>query len=246
VVGLCGAQGSGKSTLATSLVRRFAARGVPGAALSLDDLYLTRSERSRLAEKVHPLLITRGPPGTHDVRLGLNVIDGVNAGRPVLLPKFDKGIDDRAPKSTWEHAPAGTKLLILEGWCVGARPQPAATLREPVNALECDEDADGAWRGYVNESLAGDYQQLFARLDRLVLLAAPGFEVVERWRGQQETILRRATSTNPARVMDDAGLRRFIQHYERLTRHILREMPSRADLVIDLSAERQLVGFSSR
>jgi D-glycerate 3-kinase len=111
VVGLCGAQGSGKSTLATSLVRRFAARGVPGAALSLDDLYLTRSERSRLAEKVHPLLITRGPPGTHDVRLGLSVIDGVKAGRPVLLPKFDKGIDDRAPKSAWEYAPAGTKLL---------------------------------------------------------------------------------------------------------------------------------------
>jgi D-glycerate 3-kinase len=246
VVGLCGAQGSGKSTLATSLIRRFAARGVPGAALSLDDLYLTRSERSRLAREVHPLLATRGPPGTHDIALGLSVIEAVMAGRPVLLPKFDKGTDDRAPRGAWEHAPAGTRLLILEGWCVGARPQPAATLREPVNALECDEDQDGAWRRYVNQLLAGDYQQLFARVDRLVLLAAPGFEVVERWRGQQEAQLRRATLSSSSVVMDDAGLHRFIQHYERLTRHILGEMPSRADLVIELSADRQMTGFAAR
>src|SRR6185437_8649015 len=75
VLGLCGAQGSGKSILARSLADRFASRGRRVAVLSLDDLYLTKAERSRLAQEVHPLLGTRGVPGTHDVALGLQILN---------------------------------------------------------------------------------------------------------------------------------------------------------------------------
>jgi len=242
VLGLCGAQGSGKSTLALGLQTRMEAQGVATALLSIDDLYRTGAERDVLAAQVHPLLRTRGVPGTHDVTLGLRVIAALERGEATLLPRFDKGADDRLPPSQWERAAAGTRLLILEGWCVCAVPQAAAALGAPVNALERDEDGDGRWRHFVNAALAGDYQALFARTDRLVMLAAPGFDVVLRWRTQQEQALRARTGQG----MRDAQVGRFIAHYERLTRHMLAEMPERADLVVRLGADRVVLGIEGR
>jgi D-glycerate 3-kinase len=244
VLGICGAQGSGKSTLVAALMARLAAEGVRVAALSLDDLYRTHAERQRLAREVHPLLATRGVPGTHDVALGLGALDAVARGEAAPLPRFDKAFDDRQPPAGWPCAPAGTQVLLLDGWCLGARAQDDAALARPINALEADEDAQGRWRGYANTALAGDYQQLFERVDRLVLLAAPGWDVVARWREQQEADLRER-APGGARVMSPAQVARFIQHYERLTRHILTEMPPRADLVIRLGPEREVLGIVS-
>jgi D-glycerate 3-kinase len=144
-------------------------------------------------------------------------------------------VDDRAPLDQWEHAPADTRLLILEGWCVGARPQSAEALVDPVNDLERDEDPTGVWRHHVNDQLAGPYRALFDRLDALILLAAPGFEVVLRWRIEQEQALRAR-----GQGMSDAQIARFIQHYERLTRHILGDMPHYADLTLPLNEDRSL------
>lgn len=233
IAGLCGAQGSGKSTLAAGLAALFESEGVPTAILSIDDLYLTRAERERLAREVHPLFRTRGVPGTHDIALGLSVIEALAAGRRCPLPRFDKARDDRAPESAWDEAPAGTRLLLLEGWCVGARPQPETALAEPINALERDEDADGRWRRYANAALGGSYQALFGRLDLLILLAAPGFGIVQSWRAEQEEALR-----DRGGGMSDGEIARFIQHYERLTRHILAGMPAYADLTIPLAEDR--------
>lgn len=235
VLGICGAQGSGKSTLAAAVVRRATEQGIAAASLSLDDLYLTRAEREVLGRGVHPLLRTRGVPGTHDVALGLELFAALGRGEPAALPCFDKSRDDRRPRSEWSRAPAGTELLVFEGWCVGARPQAPDALIEPVNALEADEDSDRSWRTYANQALAGSYQALFARIDVLVLLAAPGFEVVVDWRRQQEDDLRRRGGPG---VMDAQGIARFVAHYERLTRHILAEMPPRADLVVRLGRDR--------
>ena len=245
VIGLCGAQGSGKSTLAAGLKRRFDRVGVPTALLSIDDLYRTRADRESLSLTVHPLLRTRGVPGTHDVALGLEVIARLDRGEGALLPRFDKGADDRLPESRWDRAGPDTRLLLLEGWCVGARAQEAAALRGPINALERDEDGQGVWRRYANDALAGEYQALFARIDRLILLAAPNFDVVLRWRAQQEEALR-ARAGGGEGVMTDAALARFVQHYERLTRHILAEMPARADLVIALGEAREVLGVRMR
>lgn len=240
VLGLCGAQGSGKSTLARAVVDEAGQRGLRAAMISLDDIYLTRAERQALARDVHPLLRTRGVPGTHDVALGLEVFAALDRGEPAWLPRFDKAADDRLPPELWDRAPAGCDLLVFEGWCVGARPQEPGALREPVNALEVSEDPDGRWRDHVNRQLAGPYQALFARIDRLVLLAAPGFEVVFDWRLQQEQDLRGRGGPG---VMDAAGVARFVQHYERLTRHILAEMPARADLTIRLATDRKVVAI---
>lgn len=262
VIGICGSQGSGKSTLCATLQRELTAgQGANVAVLSIDDLYLPARERLRLAQAVHPLLRTRGVPGTHEVALGIELIERLTHAQPhehTALPRFDKLADDRAPASAWDDFRGRADVVLLEGWCVGARAQPQAELVAPVNALERDEDSTGAWRRYVNAQLAGPYQALFGLLDRLVLLRAPGFEVVFQWRRQQEHTLAAAlAAADPgsaaaplapaaARVMTDAQLERFIMHYERLTRFILAEMPQRADLVVALDAARRVLAVSAR
>lgn len=242
ILGLCGAQGSGKSTLSQALVQRLQARGLKAAILSLDDLYLSRAARAALAKTIHPLFITRGVPGTHDAALGIDVLDAVRRRSPVALPRFDKSTDEPIPAHLWPEV-ADLDLLIFEGWCVGAMPQPAADLAEPVNGLERTQDLDATWRTRVNIDLAGPYADLFARIDKLVLLAAPDFAVVATWRTQQEHDLSRMLEREGrtgTKVMTDAEIRHFIQHYERLTRYILSEMPHRADLTLRLDANRGL------
>jgi len=243
VAGICGAQGSGKSTLAAALERRFGEAGIAAAALSLDDLYLTRTERLALSQEVHPLFVTRGPPGTHDIALGLEVLAALERGEPAALPRFDKGRDDRAPMESWPAAPANTRLLLFEGWCLGAAPEEPQALVAPINALERDEDPQDIWRCHANAALAGDYRRLFGRLDLLVFLAAPNFEVVERWRGEQEAGLLRHDLAAP-HAMDRTAIVRFIQHYERLTRHMLKEMPGRADIVAEFDQYRRVLRIS--
>ena len=243
-VGICGTQASGKSTLTAVVARLLRDRGLAVAVLSLDDLYLTHAERQVLARDVHPLLATRGVPGTHDVALGAAVLTALAGPGETRLPRFDKAADDRRPPAEWEPVQGPADVILFEGWCVGARPQPAAALAEPVNDLERLEDPDGRWRAFANTALAGPYRRLFARLDRLVLLQAPGFETVLAWRREQERKLRERLAKeggDAGRAMSDAQVARFIAHYERLTRWILAEMPARADVVIPLDAERRPV-----
>jgi D-glycerate 3-kinase len=235
VIGLCGAQGSGKSTIAAATVRLLEERGLTAVALSLDDFYLSKSARERLAREVHPLLATRGPPGTHDVALAGAVLEQLRRPGRVALPAFDKAADERAPRAAWRTVATPVDAVIFEGWCVGARSQGAAALAQPVNALEADEDPDGRWRNYVNAQLDGPYQELFAKLHELTFLQAPSFEVVQGWRQEQEHKLIARTGSG----MSDAEIARFIAHYERLTRWLLAEMPDRARLVFPLAEDRR-------
>jgi D-glycerate 3-kinase len=228
LVGVAGAQGSGKTTLVRRLAALLEHRALPTAALSLDDFYLTKAEREHLAEAVHPLCITRGVPGTHDLRLLDTALDALLAGGvSVTVPGFDKATDDRGVPRTVEPP---VEVVLLEGWCMGALPQDADALAEPVNALERDEDPDGRWRRWANGHLDGEYAALFARLDLRVFLKAPDFAVVEGWRTEQEAAL-------GERAMDSARLQRFVAHYERITRAMLAH--PQADLVVELDASRK-------
>lgn len=246
VLGICGAQGSGKSTLAGQLERRLSDRGLTVATLSLDDLYLGSAVRRDLAHEVHPLFATRGVPGTHDVAQGIAAIDAIRQGREVALPRFDKASDEPLPRERWPIVRGPVDILIFEGWCVGARPVDPHELTAPINALEAGEDGEGRWRRAVNSHLAGAYQSLFARIDRLILLAAPGFEIVQQWRGEQERDLAsRLTDEgrDPALAMTGAQIARFIGHYERITRSILIDMPAYADLTVRLDEARMPIDF---
>jgi len=236
-VGLCGAQGSGKSTIAAATAKHLRHHGLNAVAISLDDFYLGREARGWLAGKVHRLLQVRGPPGTHDVALACSVLDFLRGPGATSIPSFDKATDERRAKWEWPTVEGPADVVILEGWCVGARPEPAERLPEPVNGLERREDPTRAWRSYVNRQLAEPYQALFGRLDRLVLLQAPGFDVVRGWRIEQEAKLRARTGGG----MSDGEVGRFVQYYERLTRWILAEMPERADWVVPLNPDRSPV-----
>ena len=238
LVGLCGSQASGKSTTAGRLAERLGGSEARTVVLSIDDFYLTSRERQALARAIHPLLATRGVPGTHDLALMEEVIHALLHARPesvTALPRFDKASDDRVARNAWPDFEGRPDVVILEGWCVGARPQSEAALAEPVNALEAREDAEGHWRRYVNACLAGGYADFFAGLDLRLMLRAPSFACVHGWRMEQEAGLSRdARSARPA--MTDAELARFIAHYERLTNWILQDEP--ADLIADIDERR--------
>ena len=231
LLGVAGAQGSGKSTLAEQLTRSVAAAGGRAVACSLDDFYLTRAERQALARDVHPLLATRGVPGTHDVALLERTLSALQGPDTVALPGFDKGADDRLPADAWRRVAGRPDVVVLEGWCVGAQPQSAAELARLVNELEASEDADGRWRGFANDALAGPYARLWARLHGLVYLRVPGMDSVLRWRTRQEQAL------PAARRMDAVALVRFVAHYERITRAMLLDPPRRGALVAELNAD---------
>lgn len=242
VVGICGSQGSGKSTGAGVLRLLLQAAGLRVAALSIDDLYLPKEARMKLAEEVHPLLATRGPPGTHDVALGERLLETLGKTQITAIPRFDKARDTRSDPSAWEQFPGPADIILFEGWCVGAQPQPPDALIEPINDLERNSDPDGRWRRTVNKALAGAYQHLFGRIEFLVFLKAPSFEVVAGWRKEQEAKLR-ARVGQASNVMTDAQIDRFVQYYERLTRFMLAEMPSRADALVTLDADRHPLGL---
>jgi len=249
IVGICGAQGSGKSTAAEALANKLESLGKSVAVLSLDDLYLSHGSRRRLAIEIHPLLATRGPPGTHDVALGERTLVQLGRRGRTALPRFDKAHDSAKALAEWPEVEGPVDVILFEGWCVGALPQTADQLAVPMNELERRGDPDGVWRQFVNDALADDYQKLFALIDQLILLAAPEFSVVTRWRRQQEHQLRARLLHEGlplAMTMDDTEIDDFVQHYERLTRHILNEMPGRADLTIMLDAERNVAGCRHR
>ena len=249
IVGIAGSQGSGKSTH-SSLLKTLLERehGLRTCILSIDDVYLAREQRRELSENVHPLLVTRGVPATHDIALAqqtLDALSGADENTSVALPRFDKAIDDPQPRDAWPKVSGPIDVVLFEGWCMGARPQPAAALIEPINPLEAQEDPDGRWRQHVNDALAGAYSTLFGRLDMLIMLAAPSFEVVFGWRTKQEDALR--ARTPPGRgteLMDENALERFIMHYERITRAMLEELPAYADCVVRLSEEQQPISVS--
>ena len=236
-VGISGLQGSGKSTLARQVQKLLVQRGITTTRFSLDDFYLTQAERLHLAREVHPLLATRGVPGTHDFAWLADTLEQLPSAtvlRPVMIPRFDKQDDDRAAPSQWQTVTVPPDVILFEGWCVGMQAQTDAALVEPANSLERDEDSDGNWRRWVNTMLRAHYEPVWRSLDTLILVQAPSFEVVEYWRGEAERNLRERGDT---RAMSDAELVRFIAHYERLSRHSLATLPERADRVLHLDAQ---------
>lgn len=247
IAGIQAPQGAGKTTLTKLLqaVLQDEAQ-LSVACLSIDDIYLTRAERAALAQKVHPLFSTRGVPGTHDVQLGVNVLRSLTRAGETAIPRFDKARDDRAAQDEWPRVDGPCHLVLFEGLWIGLPPMPEEQLSQPINALEAREDPQGIWRGYANRVLGESYPALFAACELLVHVQVPDFACVKRWRTGAEHALRarlEAHGGDTSRVMDDAALARFFDHYERFTEHAMRVMPERADVLLRLDREHRVVAI---
>lgn len=233
-IAIVGAQGSGKTTLARAAAHAFGA-----AQISIDDVYLTRAEREGMARDVHPLFVMRGPPGTHDLGLLAGLMDQLSAAEPddtTWLPDFDKRGDDRLPKDRWRPFRGRPSAILIDAWCLGVMAEDAAALARPVNALEQTRDADGRWRGAINDFVAGPYRAFADSLDAILFLEAPSFDVVLDWRCQQEAdLLGIAPADLPAE--ERTRLADFIQYFERITRRMLAGGVT-ADVTVKLDRNR--------
>lgn len=251
LVGINGAQGSGKTTTAELLaITLRQVHGLRTVQCSIDDFYLTHGERAQLARVIHPLLITRGVPGTHDLKLLDHTLHRLMTQGPAettRVPRFNKALDDRRPENDWESFRGPADVVILEGWCVGTPPQPKTRLKEAINTLEAEEDTDGAWRKYINDALCEGYRSLFDQLDLLILLKVPDFSAVIEWRSLQEQKLAdQAGHLLGSRIMDAAAIQRFVMHYERLTRWNLETLPSIADLTLEIDRAHRFAKVSAK
>ncbi len=233
-VGLGGGQGAGKSTLCRLVESACSFVGLRVCVLGLDDFYLPASERRKLAAQVHPLLETRGPPGTHDIEGCLRAMEALRRDVETNLPIFDKGLDDRCGT---RRVRGPFDVVLLEGWCVGARSAPEAHLARPINALERSRDPEGVWRRYVNDRLAGTYRRVWERLDRLVFLRVPDLAAIRRWRLQQEE------ARPPSRRLSPEAVASFVEYFERITLDMLGPLPPLADLEIDLAEDHSIAAL---
>ena len=241
VFGITGLQGTGKSTLSAQVAALAEARGLHALVLSIDDLYLDQPQRQRFGREVHPLMATRGPPGSHDVELGLVTLGALRAGR-ARLPAFDKISDRRLPEGEWKRLDGVPDLVLFEGWFHKVPPQAGGELVVPINALERDDDREGVWRRWCNAALAG-YAPLWAELGALLFLRGPGFEQVPLWRWQQELTLAEA---NPGRrTMTRVEVERFVLFFERVSRHAWETLPGIADWTVPLDAQRNVLVATS-
>ncbi|CAM4156338.1 hypothetical protein [Pseudoalteromonas byunsanensis] len=227
-IGINGAQGSGKSTLAAFLTVHLRNLGYKAQSVSLDDFYLSPSEREAVANKYHPLFATRGVPGTHNVALLHTVLSSFKNQQPVVLPSFDKSTDSPKPKYEWLKCEEKLEVLFLEGWCLGLAAQPDKRLLQSVNAFEQKQDRDGKFRTQVNRFLASEYQNAFVYLDKLIYLNVGSFERVFDWRLKQELQLKEIMGTG----MTESQVFDFIQYFQRLTEWGFEYLPKHCDLLV--------------
>ena len=237
IIGIAGAQGSGKSYQC-----RVIARVNPGVLhLSLDDYYMGKAARERLAAQTHPLFITRGPPGTHYPRSLLYTLQHLtNADEITELPRFDKAADDVVPQDQWSTFNGKPEAILVDGWCLGLKDCDELTDDPPLNALEADEDADVRYRRAVRAALES-YVDLFREIRTFVYLQAPSWDVVRKWRGEQEE----ETLGRPLNTADNARLDRFVMHYERITRAMMAGH-HRARWIVHLDDKRRVVRVEGR
>ena len=241
-VGLAGGQGTGKTTI-SSLIKIILSKyfKLKVFRISIDDFYKTRKERTNLSKRVHPMLITRGVPGTHDINMMLSFFKKVKSKKfkKFKLPTFNKAIDDRFNKKRWYELNEKPDVIIFEGWCVGAKSEKNTTLKKTINSMEKTKDQKQVWRKYVNYQLKSKYKKLYSQLNCLIYLKAKNFSLLQKWRLKQERKLW-IKSKVKSKIMSREDVLNFMQTYQRITQNMFRNMPKYASIIFNLNSNHQI------
>ena len=244
IVGLSGGQGTGKTTISSIvsiILSKYFKLNV--FKISIDDFYKTREERFLLSKKVHPLLMVRGVPGTHDTNIMLDFFKRLKGKKftSIKLPKFNKAIDDRYNKKLWYSVKRRPDVIIFEGWCVGAKAEKNNTLKTPVNSLEKLNDQKLIWRRFVNKQLKSKYKQLYDQLNCLLFIKSKKFSLLRQWRIKQEKKLRlKNKRSNNHKIMSDKEIVNFMQTYQRVTQNMFKNVPKNASIILNLNSNHQI------
>ena len=243
-VGLAGGQGTGKTTT-SSLIKIILSKyfKLNVFRISIDDFYKTRKERISLSKRVHPMLLTRGVPGTHDINMMLNFFKKSKSKKfkRLKLPTFNKAIDDRFSKKHWYNLKKKPDVIIFEGWCVGAKSENNNTLKKTINSMEITKDRKQIWRKYVNDQLKSKYKKLYSQLNCLIYLKAKDFSLLQKWRLKQERKLWiKSKKSSNTKIMSKEDVLSFMQTYQRVTQNMFRYMPKYASIIINLNSNHQI------
>ena len=243
-VGLAGGQGTGKTT-SSSLIKIILTKyfKLKVFKISIDDFYKTRNERISLSKKVHPMLLTRGVPGTHDIDMMLKFFKKVKNKKfkRLKLPTFNKAIDDRFNKKRWYDLKEKPDVIIFEGWCVGAKAEKNNTLNKTINLMEKNKDKKKIWRKYVNQQLKSKYKNLYSQLNCLIYLRAKNFNLLQKWRLKQERKLLLSSKKNSKlKIMNKEDVLSFMQTYQRVTQNMFKNMPKYASIILNLNSNHQI------
>lgn len=236
IYGILGGQGTGKTTITQVLSLILAKWHYPCIAISIDDLYKTYGDRQQLLE-TQPRLIWRGPPGTHDVQTGIDVLTQLqqaNVGDKIAVPRFDKSLHNGAGDRLEPEKVDPAEIVLFEGWFVGCRPVDETVFAKapaPITTVE-----DKIFAADINRALA-EYVPLWEMLDRLMVLYPEDYRLSKTWRKDAEHKMIAQGKTG----MSDAELEDFVDYFWRslhpeLFITPLTENPDVTDLVIEIDA----------
>lgn len=237
IQGILGGQGTGKTTLAAILTRMLQSLGYRSLSLSLDDLYKTHADRVQLRQQ-DPRLLWRGPPGTHEIELGIQVLDQLRQPQShaaIALPRFDKSLHQGSGDRVTPESVTGVDIVLFEGWCVGVRPiDPRCFEVAPAPIVT---DADRAFACEMNHRLQA-YVPLWNRLDSLIVLHPVDYRLSQQWRKQAEQQLRASGKSG----MSDGEIDQFVEYFWKALHPELFIPPLIAhaelvDLVIEIQAD---------
>ena len=147
--------------------------------------------------------------------------------------------DDRFKKNYWHTIDEKPEIVLLEGWCVGAKAEPNSSLKRPINVLEKYEDPYLVWRNFVNEKLKKEYKKVFSMIDHYIYMKVPSFKMVFEWRLLQENKLKKR-STYKKETMSYNGIKRFIMFYQRITLQMLKDLSKSASIVMLLKKNHEV------
>jgi D-glycerate 3-kinase len=250
IQGILGGQGTGKTTLCQVLKLILGKLGYSTVSISIDDLYKTYGDRQKL-QKADPRLIWRGPPGTHDIDLGIEVLDKLRDSQTrelaavdrqkIEIPRFDKSAWGGAGDRTQPEIICGADIVLFEGWFVGVNPVADARLNEFLAAapFPISTEGDCQFARDMNAKLH-DYLPLWNRLDRLMVLYPPDYRISQVWRNQAEREMMAAGKSG----MSEAEINRFVEYFwkalhpELFIQSMLEG--DRVDLVVEILGDRAI------